>query len=325
MSSYKAAIRPQQPDSDDKKYAPQVRQLRELFPDYSELGQSPFFNRCTASSPSIPDLYALLVDVNGDIQTAATRITDGELSILFTARGLTCLDIKGNVEQWGEVSRKKDRKPSANTNAGATKAPTARGDNRGARGGRGGRGGVGRGGAVTRGGRGGLPRGGAVNGHTHTPAPATATTSGPATTESKPAGDEATPAPTAESHEQNGWAETPAHEQTSTSAQVTTNGVQRSTPAPSTPEVNGASTHPHPPSTPAAAKLASKSPATSKMSWAQIARYFLIPFYSDVWSTDPGFVYAALTKNLLPSSPLPKYKPLLSHRRSPPHLHLHPL
>lgn len=229
---------------------------------------------------------------------------------------LTCLH-KGTVEQWGEVSRKKDRKPAANPNPGAARASASRGDNRGVRGGRGGRGGVGRGGAVTRGGRGGPPRGGAVNGHARTASPAPATTSGAVPAESKSAADETTPAPITESHEQNGWAETPTHEQSATPATVTTNGAQRSAPAPSAPipEVNGTSSHP---ASTTAAKLASKSPATSKMSWAQIARCFLLSFYPAHLFIDLCFLYAVLTKNPHPSSLL-KCKHLLP-KHSPPHL-----
>ncbi|KAF8658417.1 hypothetical protein AX16_001968 [Volvariella volvacea WC 439] len=135
MSQYKTASHPQQPsDRPEKfKYPNQLRQLSELFPTWTE-----------------EDLKALLIEVEGDVETSVNRITDG------------------TAEQWGEVIRKKDKKGQGTAHT-SKDSFSGRGDTRGTRGGRGGRGL--RGGAR---GRGGVPRGGAANGHisrTSTPKP----------------------------------------------------------------------------------------------------------------------------------------------------------
>ncbi|KAJ8462112.1 hypothetical protein ONZ51_g11110 [Trametes cubensis] len=119
---------PQQ-DSTSGKYAAQVKQLKEAFPTWSDL-----------------DLESLLVEVNGDAQVASLRI------------------LEGHAEQWGNVTRKKDKKSSTPTSSHPkdSSAGRERGDFRGGRGGRAARGGPGRGGA-----RGVSARGGhqEVNGH----------------------------------------------------------------------------------------------------------------------------------------------------------------
>ncbi|KAF8895000.1 hypothetical protein CPB84DRAFT_1816015 [Gymnopilus junonius] len=215
---------------DSQKFRSQARQLQELFPSWTN-----------------DDLLSLLNDVGGDVQIAATRITEG------------------TVEIWGEVSRKKDKKAPATSK---TPAPTrgVPGDTRGTRGGRGGRGGgPGRGGAVTRG-RGGLPRGGA-NGHiprTDNPRPSSAApaVNGHAADSTKaPATDDSTAKHESPDHQQqqngaSGWVETSL---TESPAQPTSTWGAKD--VPSTAQASHA----------AAVKQASK-PATSKLSWAQIAR-----------------------------------------------------
>lgn len=99
------------------------------------------------------------MEVSGDVETAVVRISEG----LFDSQGVVVAplshDSSGHAEQWGNVSRKKDKKSggaiSPSPSGMATGAPThrerdsSRGGHRGAqRGGRGGRGG-GRGGSFT--------------------------------------------------------------------------------------------------------------------------------------------------------------------------------
>jgi len=79
-SSYKsAAFRfHQQPDQavGEFKYRPQVQQLQDIFPDFSVQGTSR--PRCSCSpSPLSPDLSSLLLEVGGDVQLAAQRISEG--------------------------------------------------------------------------------------------------------------------------------------------------------------------------------------------------------------------------------------------------------
>lgn len=189
----------------------------------------------------------------------------------------------GVAEQWGSVSRKKDKK--APTSAHASKESfSGRGDFRGARGGRGGRGGPGRGGAALRS-RGGPPRGGAVNGRS------------PRTGSPHPVNVDVTPSASADFNDASG----PVDASVKSTAAEQQNGV-----APSAPSWTEAHPHLEVPTPTASAgsswgaasttstwggdtdvngsssslnvnvpssKLASKSPATSKLSWAQIAKY----------------------------------------------------
>jgi hypothetical protein len=81
MSQYKSAIRAQQsPDNADTfKYRSQARQLQELFPTWSNDGLF-FHPQSQASLTSLffqKDLQSLLTEVAGDVQLAATRISDG--------------------------------------------------------------------------------------------------------------------------------------------------------------------------------------------------------------------------------------------------------
>ncbi|KAH9922339.1 uncharacterized protein BXZ73DRAFT_104158 [Epithele typhae] len=128
---YKSSnYRKQQPPSDSPtdRFRPQAKQLLEAFPTWS-----------------YDDIQSLLVEVNGDVTLASTQI------------------LEGHAEQWGSVTRKKDKKstPTASYNKDASSARD-RGEFRGGRGGRAARGGP-RGGAA----RGASARGGhhEVNGH----------------------------------------------------------------------------------------------------------------------------------------------------------------
>lgn len=81
MSQYKSAIRAQQSpdDPDTSKYRSQARQLEELFPAWSIEGL--FFHPTNTGTfdgfSLLKDLQSLLTEVGGDIELAATRITDG--------------------------------------------------------------------------------------------------------------------------------------------------------------------------------------------------------------------------------------------------------
>ncbi|KAF9219327.1 hypothetical protein BS17DRAFT_426908 [Gyrodon lividus] len=107
--SYKSAAFRNQTTSEpvDVKYRPQAQQLQEFFPDYS-----------------VEDLQSLLNEVAGDVQIAATRISEGY------------------VEQWGSVKSKKDKKTPTTTPSHSKDQSISRdrSDSRGGRGGRGGRG-----------------------------------------------------------------------------------------------------------------------------------------------------------------------------------------
>ncbi|KAF9074662.1 hypothetical protein BDP27DRAFT_1444079 [Rhodocollybia butyracea] len=214
MASYKSAIhqpsstsnspRPAaHPETKMKDFKDKARQLQEFFPSWSH-----------------DDLHSLLVEVNGDVEEAATRISDGK------------------AEQWGSVSRKKDKKA-------VSTGPVSRGDSRGTRGGFGGGRGGGRGGAVhARGGGGaGRPRGAATGGR------GGSTANGHTSRTASPAiGQHVEPIDATSSDTPPTWAEPPkAEEETTKPSVLTTESI------------------PHKP-TP------SKVPATSKLSWAQIAK-----------------------------------------------------
>jgi hypothetical protein len=181
------------------------------------------------------------------------------------------------------VSRKKDKKPPSSAQA-SKETFTPRGDSRG---GRGGRGGSGRGGAASRG-RGGPPRGGNVNGRSPragsphpvhidgVPSPLPESKNGTGAS-----GDTTTKSDILESTtHQNGltpaapsWTDSPSSHldaQTSTSVSVSSWGTTSTPPWGGDTDVNGSplSLSVNVPSS----KAPSKSPATSKLSWAQIAR-----------------------------------------------------
>lgn len=180
------------------------------------------------------------------------------------------------------MSRKKDKK--APTSAHATKESfSGRGDFRGARGGRGGRGGPGRGGAALRS-RGGPPRGGAVNGRnprTDSPHPGSTDITPSASADFNDAAASVdAPIKSTSAEQQNGvapsipsWTEAHPHLEVPTpSASVGSSWGAASTTSTwgGDTDVNGSSSSLN--VNAPANKLASK-PATSKLSWAQIAKY----------------------------------------------------
>ena len=289
MSQYKSAIRPQQsPDThDSSKYHSQSRQLQELFPHWSNDGQF-FLSTFPHSSHHFSfliDLQSLLTEVGGDVQIAATRISDGTsafLSTFFYFQFNT-----GLAEQWGSVSRKKDKKPPSSALPAPKDPFSSRGDSRGARGGRGGRGGLGRGGAVR--GRGGPPRGGAINGRSpRAGSPHPVHTDGvpsplPDSKDGTGVGGDLTtkkPIPEVSTHHSGmtpvapGWTDPSSSHldvPTPTSVSVSSWGATSTTSSwAGDTDLNGSSVslNVNVPST----KVPSKSPATSKLSWAQIAR-----------------------------------------------------
>ncbi|KAI0830192.1 hypothetical protein BC628DRAFT_1313487 [Trametes gibbosa] len=221
---------PQQ-DAAPTKYAPKVRQLKELFANWTE-----------------QDLESLLVEVNGDVEAASTRI------------------LEGHAVQWDNVTRK-TKKPSATSSY--SKDPSIvrdRGDFRGGRGGgRGARGGAARGGA-----RGVSARGGHhdVNGHRAKPAQSAEAHKDVSLLESAPVPAVNGEATDVEADVGSAWnSSTPTTWGGDTAA---INGATSlPTPAPAT------ASAPTPAHAPAPAPSTTKpgvTPATSKLSWAQIAR-----------------------------------------------------
>lgn len=173
----------------------------------------------------------------------------------------------GHAEQWGNVTRKKDKKSSAPTSSynKDSAAGGGRGDFRGGRGGRGARGGAVRGGA-----RGGVSaRGGHhdVNGHRAKPS------------QSAEAVKDATavdaPVTNGEAADVDGDATSAWNSSTPTTWGGDTTAVNgatsHSTPAPA--PVASAHTPAQVPAPGPSANKAGVTPATSKLSWAQIARY----------------------------------------------------
>jgi hypothetical protein len=258
---------------------------------------------CPASScPFAPltlsflsDLQTLLAEVAGDVDVAVTRITEGSFSHPVPNKNFTQI-VTGHAEQWGSVTRKKDKKtpshaPSKDSISISASGSRGEGGFRGGRGGdRGGRGGRGRGGAGGPRGRGGGGRGAgaAVNGHVPSSsvsatipgnswngvvadaAPvngADAVPDGDSWGSTAPDGGWGTgaspvPAVPAVATSAPGWGAPPTSAPPATSstwtAETEVNGNGSAVPATPKPKLNTAK---------------SKTPATSKMSWAQIARY----------------------------------------------------
>lgn len=80
MSSYKASLsRPQaNKDSTESKYRQQAQQLQELFPTWSQEGMwSISANDRVLTSQERVDLQTILTEVSGDVEVAATRISEG--------------------------------------------------------------------------------------------------------------------------------------------------------------------------------------------------------------------------------------------------------
>ncbi|KAK7027596.1 CUE domain-containing protein [Favolaschia claudopus] len=121
--SYKTAIGASAPAAtDNTKYRPQARQLQELFPSWSSDGQPISLLPFRRASYGAQTFSPLLHEVSGDVELAATRISEG------------------HAEQWGAVTRKKDKKLHGPTHTHASKDSfsSSRGMRGGARGGRGG-------------------------------------------------------------------------------------------------------------------------------------------------------------------------------------------
>jgi len=91
-AQYKSAHRTQTASDtpDSFKYRKECKQLQELFPTWTNDGVSTSPTpTCMWSYSVSTDLQTLLVEVSGDVQLAATRITDGEpLFHRFTPRRL---------------------------------------------------------------------------------------------------------------------------------------------------------------------------------------------------------------------------------------------
>jgi hypothetical protein len=81
MSQYKSTARSQQGTSKSSPYREKATQLHELFPDLPVDGR-----RFAVSARRVfhifnfTELEILLTEVNGDVQLAATRVTDGSFS-----------------------------------------------------------------------------------------------------------------------------------------------------------------------------------------------------------------------------------------------------
>ncbi|KAI0920399.1 hypothetical protein AcW1_002154, partial [Taiwanofungus camphoratus] len=231
-------------DAPLEKYRIKAQQLQELFPTWSN-----------------DDLRSLLSEVNGDVDLAATRISEGR------------------AEQWGSVTRKRDKKstPTSQSQTKEASAPRERGEFRGSRGGRGGRGGPGRGGAA----RGSFAR--AVhhetNGHRPKPSQGGDATGWKRTEEASATPGVATP--TTPTNASQKLVEDASHEWSApasngigtwdTNPSESTSGWATSTPPVWDTAVNGSASPAVPAQAPAPIKPV-KTPATSKLSWAQIAR-----------------------------------------------------
>jgi len=209
------------------------------------------------------DLRSALSDANNDVSQAATRITEGKYITSCLLPSLSPSYQTGRTQQWGSVSRKKDKKPVQNPSS--KDATSARGESRAGRGGRGGRGGPGRGGAATRG-RGGPPRVGRVNDRSRTASPRVvpATDSSPSIPVSSAASESAdTPKLTADVNgDQNSVTGSGTDHKTAQHevANTITPPVQHDAPPSAVPLVNLPPSH-------------KQVPHAVKLSWAQIARY----------------------------------------------------
>ncbi|KAI9508034.1 hypothetical protein F5148DRAFT_1284497 [Russula earlei] len=197
---------------------------------------------------TIDDLLSTLIEAGGDVSLAATRISDGR------------------TEQW--VTRKKDKKASPHQGPTKDSSSTRDTQSRGARGGRGGRGGPGRGGAVggrALGARGGHRDSHRNHSHPHGGAPASPAANGDAPLSTDSWGD-TTAGASADTYA--GWANTTSE----TQAGAWGTNTESTWGAPSTANGSAAAspsvkTQPILPTRPNV-----KTPATSKLSWAQIAR-----------------------------------------------------
>ena len=87
MSQYKSAVRSQQGTSKSSPYHEKATQLHELFPDLPVDGKRWFTMSARTRLLTnfffafrFSELEILLSEVNGDVQLAAARITDGSFS-----------------------------------------------------------------------------------------------------------------------------------------------------------------------------------------------------------------------------------------------------
>ncbi|EKM52574.1 uncharacterized protein PHACADRAFT_176595 [Phanerochaete carnosa HHB-10118-sp] len=223
--------RPQAPaEAVPEKFRKQTQQIQELFPAWSN-----------------EDIQSALLDVNGDVDLAVLRISEG------------------HAEQWGAVQRKKDKKSTAGVPQTQSKdhaAKQERGDFRGGKGGRGGRGGPGRGGAA----RGAFIRGGhqETNGRhaKHGPSKGDEDVA-QKIEEEAPAVDSAADVNGAKPVQDAPAAE-PVSENTSTPATWGGDTATNGSAPPASPAAPSQPSHP-------LVKF-TKTPATSKLSWAQIAK-----------------------------------------------------
>jgi hypothetical protein len=77
-SSYKlAALKSQVPSNNTEKFRVQAQQLQELFPAWSSDGNLRFLYCHARLLQLFLDLHSLLTEVGGDVELAATRITEG--------------------------------------------------------------------------------------------------------------------------------------------------------------------------------------------------------------------------------------------------------
>ena len=279
MSQYKsAAFRSQQPaqPAGEPKHRRQAQQLLEIFPDYSVEG--------TSSSPDPPSRSPLfprppVPPLRGRRRRTACSAENQRRSCFpcFFSPPSQSPAVTGHAEQWGSVKSKRDKKPPP-PSAKDHPTPRDRTDSRGARGGRGGRGGA------TRGARGrGSPRGApGVNGRASRPShPGKTSSPAPDFADKQPVEDFSDPVQPDKSDWSNGIPHDspsdPNHTPDLPASDTPFPAQSSSTPSSWDTSPWGAQDHfasaPPTSSQPiSAAPRPTKLPATSKLSWAQIAR-----------------------------------------------------
>lgn len=286
-TTYSSYRRQPTTDQAHDKYRQGSQQLKDIYPDWAVEGSSsPSFHTRHAELTLFPhssDLSNLLAEVGGDIEVAAARISEGLLILPRDRSFLLNPSLKGQVEQWGSVHRKKDKRHQNTAQDSKDRnVPRDRVDSRGGRG-RGGRGG-GRGGLS----RGGAPGRGGQNGHRAQ----ASSRNGPvdSTTPCTDNMDPSTPASKDESAlSTSAWGSdpAPADQAQDFSSQATSTGWGES--------ISGWGVDTKPNGVPSPAMQANpltpvpgqpkpvpKTPATSKLSWAQVVRY--APFHADNFS-----------------------------------------
>lgn len=190
------------------------------------------------------DLISVLEETKGDIETAVARISDGQYHrpLFFFTRRLSCLQLFiGHAEQWGAVKHKKEKKPPTRERDGQTTSThrnqgSPRGSNRG-------RGGA-RGGGSTR-----PHRERTTNGQSPTPASWTTT--------------EPIPITNGNTDVTNG--DTSLNPPEDVSAEPVADSLIETKPKPEDPQLPSVDKN-------LAQKASRKIPASSGMSWAQVAK-----------------------------------------------------